>query len=161
MNSCNLSETSGFWYVCIAVLILLLVICLYYKYLYSASCSERMTSESNKPSNELVVYHTTWCGHSRAFLQGPTSVWEQVKNYAKHNYDGMLEIKEVQCDASNIAPDDNECCTNNGLVPGYPTIIFYKQNGNKKETVKYTGPRTYDAILTFVQGNMTSMEIPK
>jgi len=153
MNSCSNSyEMSGLWYVCIAIILLILIVCLYQKYVAPNTGSENMTSESKQALNELVLYHTTWCGHSRAFLAEPC--WDQLKAYANKNYDGNLNIKEIQCDGKDVSTYDNSCCNNKDLIAGFPTIILYRQNGDRKEAIKYDGPRNYDSIVAFIDKNI-------
>ena len=139
----------NFKYVLVIIMILAILYLLYKNSLESySSCDTIMPTENNNsdtivdpsveklsnPNKTLVVYHTTWCGYSRQFLQQMNQGFEKKLN------DVGVNVKYVDCD------QNKQECAKAG-VSGYPTLILYTD----KSQVRYNGNRSELDILQFVQ----------
>lgn len=91
-----------------------------------------------EPQVKLGVYYTSWCGHSKAFMNEWTNNLLPAVDAS--------ELKEkVQFEA--IDCDKNEAICEKYKISGYPTILFH---GSDK-IYEYNGARTTDKILAFIR----------
>lgn len=86
---------------------------------------ENMKSTNDKT---IALYYSSYCGHCINFL--PT--WTEFAN--KNN--SKIKIKTINC--------DKEQCN----VPGYPTVILYKNDGSE---LQFNNERTVDALEKFIK----------
>ena len=91
--------------------------------------------ESGSGKNEIVLYYVSWCPHCKTLMPE----WDKFETHAKNNL-SWLKVSKIQCEDSNAA-----MCSQKG-VEGFPTIIFYDQNG---KTNIYDGDRKMEAIADF------------
>lgn len=129
------------WYHYLIVCIIIVLIYIKYKNTESFNTASKDTQQiqhDNGPKDELILYYAMWCGYSKQFLPE----WEKFEAYAKRNFPNVL-VSRVRCEDGNEAT-----CSQKG-VEGYPTVILYKENGEKH----FEGERTFDALVKFVQNN--------
>jgi hypothetical protein len=80
-----------------------------------------------KSNIKLILYHTSNCGHCKAFEE--SGVWEELKNKFKDIEFIALKDKDV--------PED---------ITGVPTIKIFKVSEEKE----YSGARTKEAISKWI-----------
>jgi len=82
-----------------------------------------------------LLSYAPWCGHCKKLA--PT--WDELSTTVGDRFN----VAKVDC------TEHKELCTSHE-VRGYPTILLFKE-GSKKG-VKFTGQRTIDEFVTFVEG---------
>lgn len=98
----------------------------------------------SSPSSTIVLYHASWCGYCKMFLPE----WEKFRKYAQNNYNN-LTVKDIKCEGSNEA-----ICSKKG-IPGYPTVILYKnadESGNNPG-ITFEDERSFDKLVEFINKN--------
>jgi thioredoxin-related protein len=134
-------------YVLVVIIVLAILYLLYRNSSEYYSCSQKNNkqehmdhkSTSNKTEENkktLVVYHTTWCGYSKRFLQQLKLGLEDKLNKVGVN------VEYVDCE------EEPEKCVSAG-VKGYPTLILYSDKG---KTI-YQGDRSDEHLATFCLQN--------
>ena len=111
-------------------IILALVIIIILVHVYMVNARAKFSS-----GNKFVMYHTTWCGHSKR---------------AKEEFDKLglsyngVSIEDIDCDV------DKRIC-NSEKISSYPTFKLHKPNN----TIIYDGSydRTEQAFKTFLDNN--------
>lgn len=90
---------------------------------------------------KLVLYYAPWCGHCQKLK--PT--WAQLES----SYDGkVLGGQTIKIEKVN-GDDDKE--TVQALnINGFPTIVLYKDDGDK---LMYNGDRSFKDLVTFLNTN--------
>jgi len=122
-------------YILLGVLALMLVIIR----LYGRSVLGFRNREGFASGAELLIVKATWCGHCTK---------------AKGDFDKLAQASPVKLsDGSEVtvrildeAADKSEVASLG--VKGYPTILYLPSSGNRQE---YSGPRTYDGVMSFLQ----------
>lgn len=83
----------------------------------------------------FMEFYAPWCGHCKKL----TPAYEEVGK----NFKADTNVVIGKCDSTeNDTPAD---------VTGFPTLIFYPSNN--KEGVKFSGDRTAEAIIKFINDN--------
>ncbi|CAG9761478.1 unnamed protein product [Ceutorhynchus assimilis] len=88
----------------------------------------------NTEKNVLVEFYAPWCGHCKQLVP----IYDKV---AEH----FAEDKDVVI--AKIDSTANELETIK--ITGFPTLKFFKKETN--EVVDYNGPRTFEALVKFVE----------
>lgn len=88
----------------------------------------------------IILYYAEWCGFSKMFLP----IWEKFSVKAASQFPN-LTISKLRCEG-----DMEEMCVQKG-IQGYPTVKFYKANGDE---VPFSGERNEQSLTAFVQHNM-------
>ncbi|ARF09351.1 thioredoxin [Catovirus CTV1] len=90
---------------------------------------------------KIILYYTTWCGYSIKILPE----WEKFMEHIKKNNINNLIVEKIDCDKNK---------SETGHISGYPTIIFYDDEGNHitMNDPKYS--RTKEGLSQFVNDNM-------
>ena len=98
------------------------------------------------PDHEIVLYYAMWCGYSKMFLPE----WEKFEKYAKDNFSN-LKVSSIRCEGGN----ESKC----GMVPGFPTVILYK-NRNKpdEQIIKFENDRISQQLINFVNENIGNIK---
>ncbi|GAW82359.1 protein disulfide isomerase [Plasmodium gonderi] len=96
--------------------------------------------DSNK--NVVVLFYAPWCGHCYKFEPVYREIGKRLKLYGRKykNYHNDIVISKI--DAVNNEIYDV-------TIEGYPTILLYTKT-NKKEPIKYSGPRTVEHIIFWI-----------
>ncbi|XP_062510842.1 thioredoxin domain-containing protein 5-like [Corticium candelabrum] len=109
----------------------------------------KLTAETFKASVSrryyFIKFYAPWCGHCQRLA--PT--WNKLA--AHFQDDGVVNIGKVDCTI-----DKDLCAENN--VGGYPTLFLY-QDG--KVIQRYTGGRSLEELITFVNDNRPADEEPE
>jgi len=92
---------------------------------------------STKPT--MVLFYAPWCGHCKTMKPD----YEKLREKYKKNPNKKVVM--INCD------DHKEFASKAG-VQGFPTLRLYK-NPKDDKYVDYEGPRTADAIETFLSDN--------
>ena len=92
---------------------------------------------STKPT--MVLFYAPWCGHCKTMKPE----YEQLRK--KYMKNPNKNVAMINCD------DHKEFASKAG-VQGFPTLRLYK-NPKDDKYVDYDGPRTADAIETFLSDN--------
>jgi len=92
---------------------------------------------STKPT--MVLFYAPWCGHCKSMKPEYERLREKYKKNPNKN------VVMINCD------DHKEFASKAG-VQGFPTLRLYK-NPKDDKYVDYEGPRTADAIETFLSDN--------
>jgi len=100
---------------------------------------DQMSDNDTQPSDELILYYTNWCGHSKNFIN---NAWNNFKNDSRIN-DLSLTVSEIDCDQNS-----DKCKSENIL--GFPTVILRKKNGT---SIEFNDERSADKLREFVQKN--------
>jgi thiol-disulfide isomerase/thioredoxin len=87
---------------------------------------------------KLTNYYAPWCTFSKQLMP----VWEELE---KHYEGSPCTVKKVDCDENKQAAQDED-------IKGFPTIILEKES----KKIVYSGPRTVEALKTFVDGQMAA-----
>jgi len=92
--------------------------------------------QSTIDSNDyvLVMFYAPWCGHCKALKPHFTEAAEKSE--------GKYVLAKVDC-----TDDEAKSLCEQHQVRGYPTVVFYK----KQVKQEYTGPRTADGILGWLE----------
>ena len=97
--------------------------------------SRRVYIDSDSP--KLVVFHSPTCGYCRQLLDGPNSVWYQIKR----KYDGYKGLVITEID-SQLYPD----IARQYGIDGYPTILHFRG----PNVIRFASDRTYEALEQFI-----------
>ena len=92
---------------------------------------------STKPT--MVLFYAPWCGHCKSMKPEYERLREKYKKNSNKN------VVMINCD------DHKEFASKAG-IQGFPTLRLY-QNPKDDKYVDYEGPRTADAIETFLSEN--------
>ena len=92
---------------------------------------------STKPT--MVLFYAPWCGHCKTMKPEYERLREKYKKNSNKN------VVMINCD------DHKEVASKAG-VQGFPTLRLYK-NPKDDKYVDYEGPRTADAIDTYLSDN--------
>ncbi len=122
---------------CLFIFTLVLVSSLIYINSISTN-TEQLTNITSSPKLKLVLYYTSWCGHSMSFINGD---WKEFKSYADQNLKDKVDVQMIECDKQK------ELCKN---IQGYPTLILYK-NG---QAIPFNQDRSVDNLIKFISDNM-------
>jgi thiol-disulfide isomerase/thioredoxin len=76
------------------------------------------------------LYYSQWCGHCKNFKP----IWDE---FCKTNTNTNVSTHSVDCE-NNQCPD---------YIKGYPTVMLYKQNGQK---ITFSGQRTVEELRKFI-----------
>lgn len=87
--------------------------------------------------NGMIKFYQSWCGHCTKMKPD----WDRL---AEESHDSVF-IADVNCG------DEEDLCSENGIT-GYPTIKVY----NNGEEEKYTGQRTFDHLMAYVDVELAS-----
>ena len=79
----------------------------------------------------FIKFYAPWCGHCKKLAP----IWNQLAQHMKNK----LTIAEVNC-------EDNPSLCKSQSIEGYPTLIFFDNNGVKSE---YSGGRKLDQLKAF------------
>lgn len=96
----------------------------------------------NNDHDVLVEFYAPWCGH----CQKLAPIWDELGRTAKQNGQKIVVAK---MDATA-----NEVDVPGLAVQGFPTIYYFKGD-NKASPVKYSGGRTLEDFLAFLEENAT------
>lgn len=88
---------------------------------------------------EIVLYYTSWCGHSNMFMPE----WTKFENIARVQFPQLL-VRKIQCEDGNEA-----ICMQKG-IEGYPTVVFHINDVD----IPFTGNRSADGLIEFVKKNL-------
>lgn len=122
--------------VLIVIVVVVIVLYLFYRAREGlATAPARVYIDSD--STKLIVFFMPWCGHCQKFLDGPNSVWNQLKRKYRGRTD--VTLAEVNCEKYP------EIARQYG-VNSYPTIIKFQG----KRIVKFSGERTLSALEQFL-----------
>lgn len=81
--------------------------------------------------DKLILYYSEFCGHCKNFKP----IWEQ---FCKENK-STIETLAINCEKeTDKCPD---------YIQGYPTVMLYKQNGEK---IMFNGQRTIQGLIDFI-----------
>ena len=98
------------------------------------SPTKSTTPAPNKGSNkEIMLFTATWCGHSKRFQ--PT--WKKLQQTISG------------CKFTTIDVDQDKATAKKYGVSAMPTIIMKNGTG----LVKYSGDRSYQSMVNFIQSN--------
>ena len=89
----------------------------------------------------LVEFYAPWCGHCKA-LAPKYDILAGL--YAEQKFDDKVTIAKVDATANDV-PDE---------VQGFPTIKLYKA-GDKTNPITYSGSRSIEDLIKFVEENGT------
>jgi protein disulfide-isomerase-like protein len=92
---------------------------------------------STKPT--MVLFYAPWCGHCKSMKPE----YERLRE--KYNKIPNKNVVMINCD------DHKDFASKTG-IQGFPTLRLYK-NPKDNKYVDYEGPRTADAIETFLSEN--------
>ena len=93
----------------------------------------------------MIVFYAPWCGHCKKLLPEYEKVAEKLKE------------KNPQILLAKMDATENEV---EGIeVTGFPTIKFYPGNKKDKRPMDYSGERTTDAIIKYLQTNCVNKPI--
>jgi hypothetical protein len=96
---------------------------------------------TNTYKNTLTLYHADWCHFCSDFLP----IWgELVAIINKNSNKYQLELVDVNC------TDTKTSAVNCPNVPGFPTMRLAQ--GDKTEN--YTGPRTLDDVIKYLENKL-------
>jgi len=82
---------------------------------------------------KITLYHASWCPHCTTFM----SEWQKLKT----QLGGKVQFEEYEDGA-------NKDVINANGITGFPTIKLDTHDGKK---VEYSGPRTADALIAYMQ----------
>jgi len=97
------------------------------------------TLEQIKTGVWLVEFYAPWCGHCKKLV--PT--WDQLATAVK----GKFNVAKVDCTVEKEAGKTYE-------IRGFPTIKLFKDG----EVVAYSGARTVEAFVKFVEDNVSQLK---
>lgn len=118
------------------IILLIIVIVLVVIYYFRKNVSESYESLNNGIS--IINFNTSWCGYSKQFQP----VWDI---FTERMQGKNVKILDVKCDDPK-----NENICENLQIPGYPTIILFK-NG---EQYQFQGERNLEELEKFVNKHL-------
>lgn len=92
---------------------------------------------STKPT--MVLFYAPWCGHCKSMKPD----YEQLRLRYRNNPDRRVAM--INC-------DDHKDFASKAGIDGFPTLRYYT-NPKDDKYVDYEGPRTAEAIETFMNEN--------
>ena len=98
---------------------------------------QREVIENDK--DVMLVFYAPWCGHCKKLLPE----YEKAANKLKEKNPNVILAK---MDATENEVEGVE-------VTGFPTIKFYPGNKKDKRPLDYSGDRTMDGIIKYLQNN--------
>lgn len=87
----------------------------------------------------LIEFYAPWCGHCKALAPKYDTL---ASLYVDQGHADKVTIAKVDATANDV-PDD---------IEGFPTIKLYKA-GDKKNPVTYSGSRSIEDLIKFVEEN--------
>lgn len=131
---------------CVALVVLLIAGAIHMIQMYRNKSTSVVKMEGfeqiTKPT--LIFFRANWCGHCTRFK--PT--WDKFVDSA-NDADLISKIDLVELDVDKPEADAMKARCR---VSGFPTISFLKDNDSPDE--KFTGDRTVDALMSFVNSRV-------
>ena len=93
----------------------------------------------------ILLYHWHDCGHCRSFMP----VWDILKK----KYGNIKQFYEIELSTIRQAPDVFKSIT------GFPTIVAYVGDGNKK--IRFNDTRDETSVAQFIKSNVPDYDKPK
>lgn len=90
----------------------------------------------------LVAFTAPWCGHCKKLHP----VYEEVAA-AYSSQPGRVLI-------ANVNADENKELGKRHEIKGFPTIKYFPANSPTTESETYSGPRTVEALVAFIDGKV-------
>jgi len=118
-------------------LVIIVIIGLLFMYFMFFAKKEKFEHLDTKTPT-IINYNTDWCGYSRRLQP----VWTEFTNKMKE-VNPNIKVVDMKCDV-----DENKETCEKADIEGFPTIIYYKEDGTKKV---FTGERTVESLLDFVK----------
>lgn len=118
----------------ICIGLILLIIALW----YLSSSNEGFKGLKMNGRNRISLYYAPWCPHCKTFMPE----WKRFEELNKNNPNLLIETFDCE-DPKN--KDKRE------LVPGFPTVILTKQNGQK--IMMENHERSVDGLTKFINEN--------
>ena len=104
---------------------------------HSGDDDPKKVFSSTKPT--MVLFYAPWCGHCKTMKPDYERLREKYKKNPNKN------VVMINC-------DDHKDFASKAGVQGFPTLRLYK-NPKDDKYVDYDGPRTAEAIETFLSDN--------
>lgn len=98
----------------------------------------------NGAKHALVEFYAPWCGHCKRMTP------EFKKLGEKLNADSKLNSRAVVAKVNADEEENKELATKYG-VRGFPTIKYFARGKPVDQPEDYSGARTYDAFLSFLE----------
>jgi len=90
----------------------------------------------NLKNNTIIFFYADWCGHCKTFMP----IWRELKTKINTEDCNIIEFESQNLFINKIK-----------ILQGYPSIFYI--NSNKNKTIEYTGDRTVESILNFLEKN--------
>ena len=92
----------------------------------------------DEKENVFVEFYAPWCGHCKQL----SPIWDQLGEHFKENEDVTIaKMDSTKNEVEGIT------------IEGFPTLKFFPKGANKK-VVDYTGDRTLDDLMKFMEGQL-------
>jgi protein disulfide-isomerase-like protein len=104
---------------------------------YILQNNEDVQNDEQKDKNNIILFYTEWCGHSRNFMP----IWDElVEELNKINFN--IKCVKIDCDK-----DKDKCIKYK--VNGFPTVKLIVDN----KEIEYTGKRNVESLKEFILKN--------
>lgn len=134
-------------YIVCAVIVILIITCLYFKHDNrdivnittppESNYQEAHTDENQGSSlTKLIVFYAPWCGHCKRLMNGAESIWEKLK--LKNSNNKNITFDQVNCDER---PD----FATKFQIKEFPTILKLKNDTIEK----FVGDRDLETLDHF------------
>lgn len=94
--------------------------------------------------NTFTMYYADWCGHCQqakpAFLEFASK--------------GTVKVGDKECEIRLISPEKEPEAAKGKVIKGFPTFMLETVDG---KTVEYSGERTVDGYMAFINENLGGM----
>jgi thiol-disulfide isomerase/thioredoxin len=132
------------WKMILLGIAILAVLALVTMYALGISYNRGLLQGFQNPSpdgNTFTMYYADWCGHCK----------QAKPAFTEFASKGKINVNGTDCTIRMISPENEPDKAKGKNIKGYPSFLLETVDG---KTVEYTGERTVDGYMSFLNSNL-------